>query len=130
MITVLSISSANKITRLKRRALILNFGYRRNSFSKGYACWVCELVVSSLFAPKVFSWFFSFPHFAKTNTPHCAFFSNLKNLDVDLYVFRWADTYNLDMLEELVSEPPKCASCGLPATKRCSRCQTEWYCKR
>lgn len=45
-------------------------------------------------------------------------------------VCRWADTYNLDMLEELVSDPPKCATCGQPATKRCSRCQTEWYCKR
>ena len=44
--------------------------------------------------------------------------------------YRWADTYNLDMLEELVSDPPKCATCGQPATKRCSRCQTEWYCKR
>lgn len=45
-------------------------------------------------------------------------------------VCRWADTYNLDMLEELVSDPPKCATCSQPATKRCSRCQTEWYCKR
>ena len=45
-------------------------------------------------------------------------------------VLRWADTYNLGMFEELVSDPPKCAMCGQPATKRCSRCQTEWYCKR
>ncbi|XP_005110410.1 zinc finger MYND domain-containing protein 10 [Aplysia californica] len=43
---------------------------------------------------------------------------------------RWASTYNFDVLEELVSEPPKCAVCGQPASKRCSRCQNEWYCRR
>ncbi|XP_074645727.1 zinc finger MYND domain-containing protein 10-like [Tubulanus polymorphus] len=43
---------------------------------------------------------------------------------------RWADTYNLDMLESLITEPPKCATCGEQATKRCSRCQNEWYCRR
>ncbi|XP_058955157.2 zinc finger MYND domain-containing protein 10-like [Pocillopora verrucosa] len=58
-----------------------------------------------------------------------AFFSPSAE-DIKKQAKMWADTYNLDMLEELVSEPPKCASCGLPATKRCSRCQTEWYCKR
>ncbi|XP_068701854.1 zinc finger MYND domain-containing protein 10-like [Montipora foliosa] len=50
--------------------------------------------------------------------------------DVKKQAKTWADTYNLDMLEELVSEPPKCATCGQSATKRCSRCQTEWYCSR
>jgi len=34
------------------------------------------------------------------------------------------------VLEELISEPPKCAVCGQPAAKRCSRCQNEWYCRR
>ena len=41
-----------------------------------------------------------------------------------------ADTYNLDVLESLITEPPKCAVCGQPAAKRCSRCQNEWYCRR
>ncbi|KAK2563462.1 Zinc finger MYND domain-containing protein 10 [Acropora cervicornis] len=50
--------------------------------------------------------------------------------DVKKQAKTWADTYNLDMLEELASEPPKCATCGQSATKRCSRCQTEWYCSR
>ncbi|CAM2117148.1 zinc finger MYND domain-containing protein 10 [Caretta caretta] len=43
---------------------------------------------------------------------------------------RWARTYNLDVLEALVPEKPKCGLCGSEATKRCSRCQNEWYCKR
>ncbi|EDO41750.1 predicted protein [Nematostella vectensis] len=50
--------------------------------------------------------------------------------DVRKQAQAWAATYNLDALEELISEPPKCANCGKPATKRCSRCQNEWYCKR
>ncbi|KAK0063242.1 zinc finger MYND domain-containing protein 10 [Biomphalaria pfeifferi] len=43
---------------------------------------------------------------------------------------RWAATYNFDLLQDLISEPPKCAVCGQPASKRCSRCQNEWYCRR
>uniref|UniRef100_A0A8C4WUJ4 Zinc finger MYND domain-containing protein 10 n=1 Tax=Gopherus evgoodei TaxID=1825980 RepID=A0A8C4WUJ4_9SAUR len=43
---------------------------------------------------------------------------------------RWAQTYNLDVMEALVPEKPKCGLCGSEATKRCSRCQNEWYCKR
>lgn len=58
-----------------------------------------------------------------------AFFSPSAE-DIKKQAKMWANTYNLDMLEELVNEPPKCAMCGQPATKRCSRCQTEWYCKR
>ncbi|XP_019634170.1 PREDICTED: zinc finger MYND domain-containing protein 10-like [Branchiostoma belcheri] len=43
---------------------------------------------------------------------------------------RWAVTYNLDLLESMLVDPPKCAVCGEPASKRCSRCQNEWYCRR
>ncbi|XP_014772813.1 zinc finger MYND domain-containing protein 10 [Octopus bimaculoides] len=43
---------------------------------------------------------------------------------------RWAETYNLDVLDELIPEPPKCAVCGEKATKRCSRCRNIWYCRR
>lgn len=42
---------------------------------------------------------------------------------------RLAATYNLDNFEEVL-EDPKCALCGMDAVKRCSRCQTEWYCSR
>ncbi|GAB1598736.1 zinc finger MYND domain-containing protein 10-like [Argonauta hians] len=43
---------------------------------------------------------------------------------------RWAETYNLDVLDELIPEPPKCAVCGDKASKRCSRCRNIWYCRR
>jgi len=45
-------------------------------------------------------------------------------------VYRLADTYGLDVIESLITEPPKCAVCGEVAAKRCSRCQNEWYCRR
>ncbi|XP_015273345.1 PREDICTED: zinc finger MYND domain-containing protein 10 [Gekko japonicus] len=43
---------------------------------------------------------------------------------------RWAQTYNLDVIEALVPDKPKCVVCGSEAAKRCSRCQNEWYCRR
>ncbi|ESO83594.1 hypothetical protein LOTGIDRAFT_179706 [Lottia gigantea] len=55
---------------------------------------------------------------------------NPSNCDIQQQAKRWADTYNMDVLENLISDPPKCAVCGEPATKRCSRCQNEWYCRR
>ncbi|XP_065669774.1 zinc finger MYND domain-containing protein 10 isoform X4 [Hydra vulgaris] len=39
-------------------------------------------------------------------------------------------TYNIDLLENLINEPPTCAYCHGEAMKRCSRCQNEWYCSR
>ncbi|KAM9757948.1 zinc finger MYND domain-containing protein 10 isoform 2-T2 [Menidia menidia] len=43
---------------------------------------------------------------------------------------RLAQTYNLDVMESLLPEKPKCGFCGKEASKRCSRCQGEWYCHR
>ena len=43
---------------------------------------------------------------------------------------RLAATYNLDVLESLLGETPVCANCQGEAMKRCSRCQSEWYCSR
>ncbi|XP_051558330.1 zinc finger MYND domain-containing protein 10 isoform X2 [Myxocyprinus asiaticus] len=43
---------------------------------------------------------------------------------------RLAQTYNLDVMENLIPEKPKCGACGAMGVKRCSRCQGEWYCNR
>ena len=51
-------------------------------------------------------------------------------VNIFIHVCRWAETYNFDVMEGLLSDPPKCAACGEPASKRCSRCQNEWYCRR
>ncbi|XP_020854950.1 zinc finger MYND domain-containing protein 10 isoform X1 [Phascolarctos cinereus] len=50
--------------------------------------------------------------------------------ELRLQARRWAETYKLDVIEALNPEKPKCASCNAEASKRCSRCQNEWYCKR
>ncbi|CAL1546402.1 unnamed protein product [Lymnaea stagnalis] len=55
---------------------------------------------------------------------------NQSDADIQAQAQRWAATYNIDLLQDLISEPPKCAVCGEPASKRCSRCQNEWYCRR
>ncbi|XP_023561949.1 zinc finger MYND domain-containing protein 10 isoform X2 [Octodon degus] len=50
--------------------------------------------------------------------------------DLRLQAQRWAKTYRLDVLEAVAPERPRCAYCGAEASKRCSRCQKEWYCCR
>ncbi|XP_035980611.1 zinc finger MYND domain-containing protein 10 [Fundulus heteroclitus] len=50
--------------------------------------------------------------------------------DLQQQAQRLAETYNLDVMERLLPEKPKCGSCGKEATKRCSRCLGEWYCNR
>ncbi|XP_030277386.1 zinc finger MYND domain-containing protein 10 isoform X2 [Sparus aurata] len=55
---------------------------------------------------------------------------NPSESDLKLQAQRLAQTYNLDVMESLLPEKPKCGSCGKEAAKRCSRCQGEWYCHR
>ena len=43
---------------------------------------------------------------------------------------KFAATYDMDVMSDLISEPPKCENCGEGACKRCSSCQTSWYCGR
>ncbi|XP_022531427.2 zinc finger MYND domain-containing protein 10 [Astyanax mexicanus] len=43
---------------------------------------------------------------------------------------RLAEMYNLDLMESLIPDKPKCGTCGAEGIKRCSRCQGEWYCNR
>ncbi|XP_044129225.1 zinc finger MYND domain-containing protein 10 isoform X1 [Bufo gargarizans] len=50
--------------------------------------------------------------------------------ELRLQAQRWAQTYNMEVMEALVPDKPKCGSCGAEAAKRCSRCQSEWYCNR
>ncbi|RXM95665.1 Nitrogen permease regulator 2-like protein [Acipenser ruthenus] len=50
--------------------------------------------------------------------------------DLQQHARRLAQTYNLDVMESLIPEKPKCGFCGSEASKRCSRCQGEWYCCR
>nr|KAF6476977.1 zinc finger MYND-type containing 10 [Rousettus aegyptiacus] len=50
--------------------------------------------------------------------------------DLRLQARRWAETYKLDVLEAVAPERHRCAHCSAEASKRCSRCQKEWYCCR
>lgn len=50
--------------------------------------------------------------------------------DLRLQARKWAETYRLDILEAVAPERPHCAYCSAEASKRCSRCQNEWYCCR
>uniref|UniRef100_A0A8C7A3P5 Zinc finger MYND domain-containing protein 10 n=2 Tax=Neovison vison TaxID=452646 RepID=A0A8C7A3P5_NEOVI len=50
--------------------------------------------------------------------------------DLRLQARKWAETYRLDVLEAINPERPRCAYCSAEASKRCSRCQSEWYCCR
>ncbi|XP_011362994.1 zinc finger MYND domain-containing protein 10 isoform X2 [Pteropus vampyrus] len=50
--------------------------------------------------------------------------------DLRLQARRWAETYKIDVLEAVAPERPRCAHCSAEASKRCSRCQNEWYCCR
>jgi hypothetical protein len=50
--------------------------------------------------------------------------------DDDGDILRLGEMYTSEAFDEAGLDPPKCAKCGEPATKRCSRCANEWYCSR
>ncbi|NWH80276.1 ZMY10 protein, partial [Piaya cayana] len=50
--------------------------------------------------------------------------------ELQLQVHRWVQIYNLDMMEAVIPDKPRCRVCGVEAAKRCSRCRNEWYCSR
>ena len=39
-------------------------------------------------------------------------------------------TWDLNRLEQLIDEPPKCEKCGALAVHRCGQCKRTWYCRR
>ena len=39
-------------------------------------------------------------------------------------------TWDLNKLEQLIDEPPKCEKCGVLAVHRCGQCKRTWYCRR
>ncbi|XP_066553619.1 zinc finger MYND domain-containing protein 10 isoform X1 [Amia ocellicauda] len=55
---------------------------------------------------------------------------NPSDEDLRQQAHRLAQTYSLDVMESLVPDKPRCGFCGSEASKRCSRCQGEWYCHR
>lgn len=59
----------------------------------------------------------------------CTFF-NTSSEEFQALAKNLSETYSFDNLENFIEEPPKCVFCGDAATKRCSRCQNEWYCRR
>eukprot|EP01116_Phalansterium_solitarium_P025618 TRINITY_DN9884_c0_g2_i1.p1 TRINITY_DN9884_c0_g2~~TRINITY_DN9884_c0_g2_i1.p1 ORF type:complete len:462 (+),score=201.48 TRINITY_DN9884_c0_g2_i1:172-1557(+) len=42
-------------------------------------------------------------------------------------ISRLAEAFSFSGIQDLLDKP-KCAKCGQPAPKRCSRCKNEWYC--
>ncbi|TNN83993.1 Zinc finger MYND domain-containing protein 10 [Liparis tanakae] len=50
--------------------------------------------------------------------------------ELALQAKRLNQVYNVDVMESLLPEKPKCGLCGKEAAKKCSRCQGEWYCHR
>jgi hypothetical protein len=77
-------------------------------------------------------------HLVEVNSkiwPAIAAHQNLKVFNPDMKTIRaqaarLASTYDLDVLESMLPDDPKCAKCGEPASMRCSKCRGEWYCRR
>lgn len=55
--------------------------------------------------------------------------NHFKNADLKHEYELLSSAYNLDNVEYFM-EDPTCAGCGKPASKRCSKCKSEWYCSK
>jgi len=55
--------------------------------------------------------------------------THFKNADLRKEYELLSSAYSLDNVEYFM-EDPTCAACGKMATKRCSKCKSEWYCSR
>lgn len=66
----------------------------------------------------------------KIAAKQAASYFSLSEETIQTQAKRWAETYNMDILDELIKEPARCVVCGQVAEKRCSRCRNEWYCRR
>ncbi len=55
--------------------------------------------------------------------------NHFKNADLKIEYELLSSAYNLDNVEYFM-EDPTCGGCGKAASKRCSKCKSEWYCSR
>lgn len=55
--------------------------------------------------------------------------NHFKNADLKVEYELLSSAYNLDNVEYFM-EDPTCGGCGKPASKRCSKCKSEWYCSK
>ncbi|XP_055341162.1 zinc finger MYND domain-containing protein 10-like isoform X2 [Paramacrobiotus metropolitanus] len=43
---------------------------------------------------------------------------------------RMSEIYSTESMDPILPEPAKCAWCGYAASRKCSSCKAEWYCRR
>ncbi|KAL3320906.1 Zinc finger MYND domain-containing protein 10 [Cichlidogyrus casuarinus] len=69
----------------------------------------------------------------------CQFMENITKSEAQMFIKKiaaeWADIFSTEMVENMIMKTelrssPCCVVCGEAASKRCSRCRQEWYCRR
>lgn len=67
----------------------------------------------------------------KRKAPSSAYMETWPDSDNDADLMHFGSAFAAgSAADDLSLGEPKCALCGKPATKRCSRCHNEWYCSR